>query len=40
MDICAEEMNNNVKNSVSLVGDLDAIVTQVMSRHHSDTVNV
>nr|XP_022297186.1 uncharacterized protein LOC111106696 [Crassostrea virginica] len=29
VDICAEEMNNNVKNSVSLVGDLDAIVKQL-----------
>ncbi|XP_048731281.2 2-hydroxyacyl-CoA lyase 1-like [Ostrea edulis] len=29
VDICAEEMNNNVQNAVSLVGDIDAVVTQM-----------
>lgn len=29
VDICVEEMNNNVQNAVSLVGDMDAVMTQM-----------
>lgn len=29
VDLCAEEMGNNVKPAVALLGDISAIVTQV-----------
>ena len=30
VDLCAEEMGNNVRPAVALLGDISAIVTQVM----------
>lgn len=29
VDLCAEEMGNNVRPAVALLGDINAIVTQV-----------
>lgn len=33
VDLCAEEMGNNVSPAVALLGDINGIVTQVVSVH-------
>lgn len=33
VDLCAEEMGNNVRPAVSLLGDISAIVAQVTVTH-------
>lgn len=34
VDLCAEEMGNNVRPAVALLGDINAIVTQVTQSVH------
>uniref|UniRef100_A0A671UNQ7 2-hydroxyacyl-CoA lyase n=1 Tax=Sparus aurata TaxID=8175 RepID=A0A671UNQ7_SPAAU len=36
VDLCAEEMGNNVRPAVALLGDINAIVTQLLERVHED----
>lgn len=33
VDLCAEEMGNNVRPAVALLGDINAVVTQVTVDH-------
>lgn len=34
VDLCAEEMGNNVRPAVALLGDINAIVTRVTQSEH------